>query len=182
MFEHFQGPTAYHSPPFLRRKTPPTRFRLLQNLQNLYFTMCLSTFRGWRGSCTLHFFERNGTRVDFHFKESWFWAPSKSALQGGTLAEAEKGHSLITFLIKNAGANHACQNPEFHAVSGSVHPMPFWVFKIMIFLKISIPSVKASTAKWILQTYDVCRCWDLGRVGVLRHTASRCKVNAAKIN
>ena len=34
------------TPPFLRTKTPPTRHRLLQSLQDLHFTMCLSTFRG----------------------------------------------------------------------------------------------------------------------------------------
>ena len=131
MFEHIQGRAAYRHPPFLRRKWPPTRFWLLQNLQNLHFTVCLSTFRGWRG--THHFFERNGLRVDFHFKKS-YWTPPKSALQGGTLAEEKKGLFLITFLIKNIGANHACQNPEFHGFSGSVHLGGFWVSKMMIFL------------------------------------------------
>ena len=67
-------------------------------------------------------------------KKLSFLVPPKSALQGGTLAEAKKGLFLITFLIKNIGANHACQNTEFHGFSGSVHLGGVWVSKMMIFL------------------------------------------------
>ena len=53
-------------------------------------------------------------------KKRSFLVPPKSALQGGTLAEAKKGHFLITFLIKIVIDLDAPQNLDFQWFSGWV--------------------------------------------------------------
>ena len=54
--------------------------------------------------------------------------------KGGTLTEAKKMHFYEDFLIRKYGLGEACQNPEFHGFSVSLHPRALGAPKMMIFL------------------------------------------------
>ena len=89
------GSDRYRPPPKLRTKTPPTRFRLLQNLQNLHFTMCLSTFR----TCTP---PKHRTKTPPRRKNDRFWCLRNRLYRGGPHASPKKGLSMMTFKWKTA--------------------------------------------------------------------------------
>ena len=90
VFEHIQGRTAYRSTPFLRRKWPPTRFRLLQNLQNLHFPMCLSTSR----TCTPL---KHRTKTPPRPQNDRFWCLRNRFYRGGA-CRSQKRHPKGIFM------------------------------------------------------------------------------------